>query len=516
MAIGSKGVVRCGLFALAGSVMTLSGAVLGESYVLPSSAFRSGTNESEYRTDVRILNQGTVAVTVNATFYDQVSRTAIPASPVRVEARNQAAFDNILQLLFGRTLANGAYGPIRFDATGPVLVASSVNNVNACRSGAISGQWLPAIETSQGLKAGVIGQLAVSSSTGSGYRTNLVVMNPTASSATAVVKVRTGGGALLATGTIGPLGANGFAQVPLESFSGVAGTTDTNLWLEFTSDQPVLAYATILHNVSGDPFAVVAARDVPSGGAGPQEVTFTLPGGVPLVMVRIPAGTFQMGSPATERGRDGDETLHTVTLTQDYYIGKYEVTQAQWQAVMGSNPSYFASCGGSCPVEEVSWNDIRESTGFLAKLNQLLGTTKFRLPSEAEWERAARGGTQTRFSFGDALDGNDECGASAAAAPNAWWCSNSEGKTHAAGTKGANPYGLFDMHGNVLEWVEDWHGDYPASAQTDPAGPGTGSYKQFRGGCWDYKLETARSAFREDYYPQLRSYYIGFRLARSQ
>lgn len=279
---------------------------------------------------MRLLNQGTSAVTVNAVFYDQVSSTTVTANPFQVEARSQAAFDNILQTLFGKTLSNGAYGPIRFETTGPLVVAASVNNVNACGSGAVSGQWLPAIATSEALTAGTIGQMAVSSSTSTGYRTNLVFMNPSsaAATATATVKMRRGGGTLMSTTAVGPLPANGFWQVGIETFAGVGGTTDTNLWLEFTSDQPVLAYATIIHNVSGDPFAVVASKDTAS--VNPNEVTYTLPGGVRLVMVRIPAGTFLMGSPETERNRGSDETLHQVTLTSDYYIGKYEVTQAQW------------------------------------------------------------------------------------------------------------------------------------------------------------------------------------------
>ncbi|MBK9968478.1 MAG: SUMF1/EgtB/PvdO family nonheme iron enzyme [Holophagales bacterium] len=208
----------------------------------------------------------------------------------------------------------------------------------------------------------------------------------------------------------------------------------------------------------------------PEGG---QEITVALPGGVPLVMVKIPAGTFQMGSPTTERNRYDNETLHQVTLTSDYYIGKYEVTQAQWQAVMGTNPSSFISCGGNCPVEHVSWDDIRGANGFIAKLNELLGTTKFRLPTEAEWERAARGGTQARFSFGDALDGDDVCGANAGASPFVWWCGNAGNTIHAVGTKGANGYGLYDVHGNVWEWIEDRYGDYPTTAQTNPPGPTT-------------------------------------------
>jgi hypothetical protein len=251
-------------------LLAQSRAAQAASYILPSSAYRTGLNGAEYQTNVRLLNQGASAVTVTATFYDQVTSTAFPASPFQIAARSQVAFDNILQSLFGKTLSQGAYGPIRFDTTGSILVAANVNNVNACGAGAVSGQWLPGIAASQALSTGVIGQLAVSSSTLSGYRTNLVFMNPGSAAATATVKVRLGGGSLLSTGTIGPLAANGFSQVALDSaaaFPGVAGTTDTNLWLEFTSNQPVLAYATMINNASGDPFAVVASGDNPFAGS---------------------------------------------------------------------------------------------------------------------------------------------------------------------------------------------------------------------------------------------------------
>ena len=234
------------------------------SWVLPSSAFRGGVNGAEFHTDVRILNLGSSAVTVTATLYDQASGTTVSASGFPVAGRNQASFDNVLQSLFGKTLANGSYGPIRFDSTGPITVSSSVNNVNACGTGATSGQWLPGIHTTDTMTAGAIAQLAVSTSTSAGYRTNLVVMNPGSANATATVKVRTGGGVLLSTGTIGPMGANGFSQVALDSadaFPGVAGRTDTNLWVEFTSTQPVLAFASVINNASGDPFAVVATPD---------------------------------------------------------------------------------------------------------------------------------------------------------------------------------------------------------------------------------------------------------------
>lgn len=239
------------------------------SYILPSSAYLTGANAAEYQTNVRLLNQGASAVMVTATFYDQRTSTTVSASPFRIEARSQVPIDNILQSLFGKTLSQAAYGPIRFDSTGSILVAANVNNVNSCGSGAVSGQWLPGIAASQALSAGVIGQLAASSSTLSGYRTNLVFVNPGSAAATATVKVRLGSGFLLATGTIGPLPANGFSQVALDStvFPGVAGTTDTNLWLEFTSSQPVVAYATMINNASGDPFAVVASGDNPFAGS---------------------------------------------------------------------------------------------------------------------------------------------------------------------------------------------------------------------------------------------------------
>ena len=264
----------------------------------------------------------------------------------------------------------------------------------------------------------------------------------------------------------------------------------------------------------------------PSAGCPPwsNETTVTLPGGVPFTVVRIPAGTFQMGSPATERNRESDEVLHTVTLTQDYYMAKYLVTQGQWQAVTGTPMSTACGSygvGASYPVYCVSWDDIRGTGGFLEKLNAYLTSTgqagagKFRLPTEAEWERAARGRTQTRFSFGDATAGDDSCGANAEASPYVWWCNNARGTSHPVGTMLANQYGLFDMHGNLYEWVEDWYGSYPAGAATNPTGPSTGSYRVVRGGDWYTYLDNCRSANRTNDIPSYRYNVLGFRPARS-
>jgi formylglycine-generating enzyme required for sulfatase activity len=308
-----------------------------------------------------------------------------------------------------------------------------------------------------------------------------------------------------------------------EQITGILGSVGIrNGWVTVrrtSGTGPWLAYGTVIDGANpGERTGDGSYVPMTVKGEG-NEITITLPGGVPLVLVRIPAGTFQMGAPAGERGTSPtgwEQPQHAVTLTQDFYLGKYEVTQEQWRAVMETNPSVSVSCGASCPVEQVSWESVRGTAGFIAKLNQLLGTTKFRLPTEAEWERAARGGTETRFSFGDALDGDDACGENAAASPYVWWCGTSGSSPSPVGTKSANPYGLFDVHGNVWELVEDWFGPFPASAQTDPSGPSTGAVRTIRGGAWTFFLRDTRSASRYFDSPEVGIGVVGFRLARSR
>lgn len=225
--------------------------------------------------------------------------------------------------------------------------------------------------------------------------------------------------------------------------------------------------------------------------------------GVSFEMVAIPAGSFQMGSPDTEEGRWGDEgPVHTVNV-KDFWMGKTEVTQGLWKAVMGSNPSDFNSCGENCPVENVSWNDAQE---FIKKLNGLTGK-QYRLPSESEWEYSARAGTKNRWSFGDQKSQLREY---------AWYTDNSSSKTHPVGQKKPNPWGLYDMHGNVREWVQDaWVDRYNGAPTDGSAREGDNDVVRVsRGGSWNGTPQFLRSANRFRFAPGNRDYSTGFRLAR--
>ncbi len=240
-----------------------------------------------------------------------------------------------------------------------------------------------------------------------------------------------------------------------------------------------------------------------------ESITVNIPnlpeGAKPLEMVLIPAGTFMMGSPSSERNRGSDETQHQVTLTHDFYIGKYEITQAQWEAVMGNNPARNYGVGPNYPVYYVSWNDCQE---FITKLNQMgLGT--FRLPTEAEWEYACRAGTTERFYWGDD--------------PNytqiedyAWYSGNNivNGAKEVA-TKLSNPWGLFDMSGNVWEWCQDWYSDYPSTPITDPIVTNSGNYRVIRGGIWSNYAGDCRSAYRNSDSPIYTGNINGFRVSRT-
>ncbi|MDD6744894.1 MAG: SUMF1/EgtB/PvdO family nonheme iron enzyme, partial [Bacteroidales bacterium] len=218
-------------------------------------------------------------------------------------------------------------------------------------------------------------------------------------------------------------------------------------------------------------------------------------------MVYVEGGTFTMGATAEQQEpKDDENPAHSVTLSS-YYIGKYEVTRALWKAVMGGNPSCFKV--DNLPVECVSWDDCQT---FLRKLNAMTGKN-FRLPTEAEWEYAARGGNRSRgYQYSGSNNLSDV----------AWYYGNSGNKTHPVGTKAPNELGIYNMSGNVHEWCQDWYGDYSSSAQTNPAGPGSGSDRVIRGGSWYNGATCCRVAYRCYYYPGYRNFDLGLRLALSQ
>jgi formylglycine-generating enzyme required for sulfatase activity len=261
------------------------------------------------------------------------------------------------------------------------------------------------------------------------------------------------------------------------------------------------------------------------------------PDGTPAGFVAIPPGTFTMGSPSSEEGRDSDEVQHTVTLTRAFWLQATEVTQGQWEAVMGTNPSYNKSCGKDCPVENVSWFDAVAYLNALSKREGLqpcytmtgcsgragggcgsevyctgdyqcsgvafvgLGCSGYRLPTEAEWEYAARAGTTAaRYGALDAVG---------------WYDANSGNTTHRVATKQANAWGLHDMLGNVWEWVQDWHAEYPSGAVSDPQGPASGVNRVYRGGSWFDEARLVRAADRFGGAPANRYDGLGLRAARS-
>ena len=261
--------------------------------------------------------------------------------------------------------------------------------------------------------------------------------------------------------------------------------------------------------------------------------------GLEIAMVKIEPGKFIMGSPGDEAGRDDDENQHRVTLTDVYWLGKYEVTQGQWESVMGSNPSHFKNAGKQAPVENVSWEDTQE---FIKKLNareraagRLPKGYAYGLPTEAQWEYACRAGT-TKATYSrdpwkilgahnapslDAIawyGGNSGVSYSGAYDSSAWsekQYNHTQAGIHPVGEKQPNAFGLYDILGNVFEWCEDWYGDYSTGPVTNPSVPTSGSARVVRGGSWALDARSCRSAFRYRGTPSNRINYVGFRLALS-
>ena len=233
-------------------------------------------------------------------------------------------------------------------------------------------------------------------------------------------------------------------------------------------------------------------KDQPHQGQNPFELTD---------FVYIPAGSFMMGSDAPEAYPD-EQPVHEVRLSQSFYMGATEVTQAQWMAVMGTNPSQFE--GAQRPVDNVGMHDIEQ---FLDALNGLMDCSGcYRLPTEAEWEYAARAGSSTPYSFGSDVASLDLY---------AWFSGNANFTTHPVAQKQPNDWGLYDMHGNVYEWVQDRYGPYDTDVITDPTGPSTGEAFVLRGGSWTDDAREQRLTYRDYYAPDHRHNFFGFRLVRT-
>ena len=240
-------------------------------------------------------------------------------------------------------------------------------------------------------------------------------------------------------------------------------------------------------------------------------VQITNPLGMKLNL--IPPGEFVMGSPKSEPGRSDDETQHLVKITKPFYLSAHEVTQAQYEQVMGKNPSYFSASGNGkgrvsgdttqFPVEQVSWND---AVDFCSKLSEQEGD-QYRLPTEAEWEYACRAGTTTAYSFGNDVARLGEY---------AWYGANSKNTTHTVGELKPNAWDLYDMQGNVFEWCQDWYGPYESlQVVSDPTGAAQGEYRVLRGGACRFPPLVVRAAYRLNYRPVNRTHRFAFRLART-
>ena len=239
------------------------------------------------------------------------------------------------------------------------------------------------------------------------------------------------------------------------------------------------------------------------------------PNSIGMEMIEIPAGTFTMGSPVGEKDREANEEQVAVTLTKSFWLGKTEITQGQWQAVMGTEPWVGKDdvlTDKDCPASYVDWHEAtafcQKLTGLEHKAGKLPAGESYRLPTDAEWEYACRAGTTTAYSFGDDEKQLGNFG---------WFAGNTAGEqyAHAVGMKKPNPWGLHDMHGNVWEWCSDWYGN-ALPGGTDPVGPGKGSFRVFRGGYWGNNPGNCRSANRRSSAPSIRNSSLGFRVARSQ
>ena len=230
-----------------------------------------------------------------------------------------------------------------------------------------------------------------------------------------------------------------------------------------------------------------------------------------MEFVLIKAGNFIMGTPPSEAGQHKMDHYHKVELTKPFYMGEYEVTQEQWQHIMHSTPSHFSALGDSFPVENINWYETQE---FIKKLNVLNSNGHFSLPTEAQWEYACRAGSNTPFNTGENLT-TDEANFDGNYPYKEFPKGIFRNKTTKVGSFKPNAWGLYDMHGNVWEWCEDWFCEYPEAFVKDPVGDCESDLKVIRGGSWYFNAESARSGRRYTHHPEDRGFSLGFRLIKA-
>ena len=256
---------------------------------------------------------------------------------------------------------------------------------------------------------------------------------------------------------------------------------------------------------------VMASKLSIAGSSKSEQAVNNITNSLGMEFVHVPPGSYLRGSPSDEAGRTSDEEQQKVTLTHGYYVQTTEVTQKQWKAVMGGLPLYIRTCNEDCPVERISWEDAQT---FIRKLNKLEGVEYYRLPTEAEWEYAARAGSITAFANGEIS--KPACNGDPTLSEIAWYCGNSKGYPHhPVAQKMPNSWGVYDMHGSVWEWCTDWYSSYPQGSVTDPGGPPDGKERVIRGGGLADSARSCRSANRLSLRPDIVFDYIGFRLVRS-
>lgn len=260
---------------------------------------------------------------------------------------------------------------------------------------------------------------------------------------------------------------------------------------------------------SGESEVIQTSSQMQKSAGSNRETNFS--NSIGMNFVYIPPGSYLRGSPIEELGRESDEKQQLVSLSHGYYMQTTEVTQEQWKAVMGSLPLYIIKCDEKCPVERVSWDNAQE---FINKLNILEESQKYRLPTEAEWEYAARAGSSTSFANGEisvlTCDNDTKLG------DIGWYCGNSKiSRHHIVAQKKPNSWGLYDMHGGVWEWCADWYGPYSSEAVTDPGGPLDGAERTMRGGGIADTARSCRSANRHSLRPDVEFNNIGLRIVRS-